>query len=182
MRRGTGELSTPQQYSPENPFAGMVSNYAQQVQASAPKQHEGVFKNLLRSFLTGGGEAMMTRAGLTPPSLQRQLDQQNFERTSQLANQWESNQSEINYKQALLENLQQNERFQSQMQPVELQRLQMENAAFRQIVRIVNIAAEPAVCHFSRRYAYGTGTVQRTAYLHFQLVNCGALRRDKEWV
>src|SRR5689334_12031672 len=58
----------PQQYSPENPFSRMVSNYAQQVQASALKPHESGFKNLLRSFLTGSGEAMMMRAGLTRPA------------------------------------------------------------------------------------------------------------------
>jgi hypothetical protein len=126
----------PGQLSPGNPFAPMVADYSARVKQSAPDTtpRRGI-KGLLTNFLQGSGESMMHEAGLVTPTQQRQQDLENFERINQLASAWESQQQELTYRQALLGQLDDNRRFQSQQQPLTLQHQQLENQSLANTVQ-----------------------------------------------
>src|SRR5215467_1397267 len=118
----------PGQLSPDNPYASMVADYSSKVKQSSPDStpRHGV-KGFLSNFFQSAGDAMLTHVGLPTPYQQRQTDLQNFERISQIASQWESQKQELAYRQALLGQLQDNRKFQSKLQQLQLQHEKLAN-------------------------------------------------------
>src|SRR5215467_780792 len=114
----------PGQLSQDNPYASMVADYSARVKQSSPKH--GV-KGFLSNFFQNANDAMLTRVGIPTPYQQRQTDLQNFERISQIASQWESQKQELAYRQALLGQLQDNRKFQSKLQQLQLQHEKLAN-------------------------------------------------------
>jgi hypothetical protein len=120
----------PGQWSSNNPIAPMAQDYQARYQASAPaKTQTGPVKNLLTNFFGGMGASMMHEAGLPTPTMQRQQLFENYTRAAQLADQWESQNSDVQYRNAVIGQMQQNQLFQQQEHPLQLQRMQLENTA-----------------------------------------------------
>jgi hypothetical protein len=136
-----------QQWSPNNPFAQIVSDYQARVKASQPNPNPpgGPVKRILSSFFSGMGDSMMHEAGLPTQYQQRQTDIQNLDRASQMATQWENNNSEIQYRAALLNQLQQEQSFRAQMQPGAVQHQQLENQLTQQQVTAGQQTVHPAM-------------------------------------
>jgi|SRR5215469_3419123 len=136
----------PGQLSQDNPYASMVADYSARVKQSAPDStpKHGV-KGFLSNFFQGAGDAMLTHVGMPTPYQQRQTDLQNFERISQIASQWEAQKQELAYRQALLGQLEDNRKFQSQIQPLQLQHEQLANQALQNQVTEQTTTIHPSL-------------------------------------
>jgi hypothetical protein len=113
----------PGQWSPDNPYATVAHQIKSQLDAiPVPQQSGGAIKQLLTNFLGGGGRAMMAEVGLPTPEQRRQQLQNSYLAFSQMADAHESGIADLKYKQVLTDSAQQANLYQSQLQPLELQR------------------------------------------------------------
>jgi hypothetical protein len=134
----------PGAYSSENPYAPIVQDYQARAQATAPKEPGTGVKGLLTSYFKGMGSGMMVQAGLTPPDVRHDQIVQHLTAMTQMANQWEQLQGMSRYRDALTNKMQQDQAFESQMQPLRLQSEQQTLAAGQQAATTIHPAMSAA--------------------------------------
>jgi hypothetical protein len=128
----------PGQWSPNNPYAKIATDYQQQWQtAQPPADRGGNVKRLLSNFFQGMGGSMMVEAGLTPPNVRRQQLQSNMMAATHMAATWEDAQSAQRYRNVLSDKMQQDAEFERHMQPLRLQQEQQAIAAGQQSIPTV---------------------------------------------
>lgn len=126
----------PGQWSPDNPYATVAHQIKSQLDTiPVPQQSGGAIKQLLTNFLGGGGRAMMAEVGLPTPEQRRQQLQNSYLAFSQMADAHESNIADLNYKKILTDSAQQANLYQSQLQPLEIQRQHQELDAGQQALQ-----------------------------------------------
>jgi hypothetical protein len=108
-------------YSPNNPHTKLVNYFNDQLTTMGPPATGGGVKRLLTNFFQGMGGGMMVSAGLTPPDIRRQQLVNNLQHSQQMADQWEEMQGLMRYRDVLANGAQQQQQYESQMQPLRLQ-------------------------------------------------------------
>jgi hypothetical protein len=135
----------PGTYSPNNPYASIVSDYQNQWKAMQPApQTGGSTKRFLSNFFSGMGNSMMVREGLTPPDVRRDQVGQHLMTMTNAANQWEEMQGMSRYRQVLADKMEQDTAFERQMQPLRLQQEQQTVAAGQQQAQTIHPAMSAA--------------------------------------
>ncbi len=114
----------PGQFSADNPYLPILSDYQARAQATAPKEPRTGVKGLLTSFFNGAGSSMMVQAGLTPPDVRHQQILQHLGTMTQMASQWEEMQGLSRYRDAMTSKMQSDQQFEGQMRPYQLQEAQ----------------------------------------------------------
>ena len=143
----TQQPTQPGQYTAGNPFATFVQDYTIRAQNSAPRLNSGGnrVKAMLQNFFAGAGDSMLVSAGLPSHSMQHQQDLANVERMGQLADQWEQVQGGIEYRKALLGQMEQSQAFQGQEHPLQLEHMRLQNMAEQQALQQSQTNVHPSL-------------------------------------